>query len=308
MSLPREQRMIAVVLPTEEVRRRLAAQLPDVHLDVWAPGDAHPFPGPVDLLVLPYMMPTADLRHLDGLPIGLVQSQTLGYDGVAEHLPAGLRYSNAVGVHEASTGELALALVLADLRGIPDAVRDARDGAWNHRRRPGLAGRRVLVVGVGGVGREVIARLEPFGVDLVRVARTARDGVHGVDELPALLPHADVVILAVPLGDDTRGLVDADILAAMRDGALLVNVARGPVVDTEALLAELAAGRLRAALDVTDPEPLPPDHPLWTAPGLLVTPHLGGDTAAMDGRVDALVREQVRRIQAGEPPAHLVIG
>lgn len=299
--------MIAVVLPTEEVRRRLAAQLPDVHLEVWAPGGHAPFPGPVDLLVLPYMLAAPELRHLDGLPIGLVQSQTLGYDGVAENLPAGLRYSNAVGVHEASTGELALALVLADLRGIPDAVRDARDGAWNHRRRPGLAGRRVLVVGVGGVGREVITRLEPFGVDLVRVARTARDGVHGVDELPTLLPHADVVILAVPLGDETRGLADAAFLAAMPDGALLVNVARGPVVDTDALLAELTAGRLRAALDVTDPEPLPPGHPLWTAPGLLVTPHLGGDTAAMDGRVDALVREQVRRIQAGEPPAHLVI-
>lgn len=300
--------MVVVVLPTADLRARLAARLPGHRLEVWAPGDWAPFPGPADLLVLPYMIAAPHLRALDGVPVGLVQSQTLGYDGVRDHLPAGLRYCNAVGVHEASTGELALALVLADLRGIPDAVRDATSGAWNHRRRRGLAGRRVLVVGVGGVGREIVARLEPFDVDLVRVARTARDGVHGVDELPHLLSGAEVVILAVPLGEETRGLVDAGFLAAMPDGALLVNVSRGPVVDTEALLAEVSSGRLRAALDVTDPEPLPPDHPLWTTPGVLITPHSGGDTDAMDARVDAVILEQVRRFEAGEPPANLVIG
>ncbi len=300
--------MVVVVLPTADLRARLAARLPGHRLEVWAPGDPALFPGPADLLVLPYMIPAHDLRALDGVPVELVQSQTLGYDGVRDHLPAGLRYCNAVGVHEASTGELALALVLADLRGIPDAVRDATSGAWSHRRRRGLAGRRVLVVGVGGVGREIVARLEPFEVDLVRVARTARDGVHGVDELPRLLPGAEVVILAVPLGDDTRGMVDAGFLAAMPDGALLVNMSRGPVVDTEALLAEVSSGRLRAALDVTDPEPLPPHHSLWTAPGVLITPHSGGDTDAMDARVDAVILEQVRRLEAGEPPANLVIG
>lgn len=299
--------MTAVALPTEALRDRLAPRLPGLRLEVWAPGDAVPFPGPVDLLVLPYMVPPAELRHLDGLSIGLVQSQTLGYDGVAEHLPAGLRYANAVGVHEASTAELALALVLASRRGIPSAVRDAAHGRWDHRRHPGLAGSRVVVVGVGGVGREIIARLAPFDVDVVPVARTARPGVRATSELPDILPGADVVILAVPLGDETRGLVDREFLAAMPDGALLVNVARGPVVDTAALLAELRVGRLHAALDVTDPEPLPADHPLWSAPGLLVTPHLGGDTAAMDGHVDAIVVEQVRRIRAGEPPAHLVV-
>lgn len=300
--------MTAVALPTEALRRRLAPSLPGVRLEVWAPGDGAPFPGPVDLLVLPYMIQATELRHLAGLPIGLVQSQTLGYDGVREHLPAGLRYCNAVDVHEASTGELALALVLASRRGIPEAVRDAGSGTWNHRRHPGLAGSRVVVVGVGGVGREVLDRLAPFGVDAVAVGRSARPGVHAAAELPELLPTADVVILAVPLDDATRGMVDDAFLAAMPDGALLVNVARGPVVDSDALLRHLTSGRLRAALDVTDPEPLPPGHPLWSAPGLLVTPHLGGDTAAMDARVDAVVREQVRRIDAGEPPANLVFG
>lgn len=300
--------MTAVVLPTESMRRRLAPSLPGIRLEVWAPGDDAPFPGPVDLLVLPYMRPASDLRLLEGLPIALVQSQTLGYDGVTDHLPRGMRYCNAVDVHEASTAELTLALVLAARRGIPAAVRDAATGTWNHRRHPGLAGSRVLVIGVGGVGREILARLAPFDVDAVPVGRTARAGVHAAGELPELLPDADVVIVAVPLGPETRGMVDDAFLAAMPDGALLVNIARGPVVDTDALVRHLGAGRLEAALDVTDPEPLPPDHPLWTMPGLLVTPHLGGDTAAMDARIDAVVREQVRRLDEGLPPANLVVG
>jgi phosphoglycerate dehydrogenase-like enzyme len=297
-----------VVVPSDGLRRRLEPQLGDTRVEMWAPGSAEPFPGPADLLLLPYMIPAVELRHLAGLPIGLVQSQTLGYDGVAEHLPAGLRYSNAVDVHEGSTAELTLALILGMLRGVTKAVRDADRGVWDHRRQPGLAGRRVLLLGAGGVGREIIRRIQPFDVELTVVARTARDGVHGLGELPGLLPAAEVVIVAVPLSADTRGFVDAAFLAAMPDGALLVNVSRGPVVDTDALLAELRTERIRAALDVTDPEPLPPDHPLWTAPGVLITPHLGGDTDAMDVRVDRIVVEQVRRIRAGEPPLDLVIG
>jgi phosphoglycerate dehydrogenase-like enzyme len=299
---------VDVVLPSDEVRHRLEPRLDGVRVTVWAPGSAEPFPGPADLLLLPYMIPADGLRRLAGLPVGLVQSQTLGYDGVAENLPAGLRYCNAVDVHEGSTAELTLALILATLRGVPQAVRDADRGVWDHRRQPGLAGRRVLLLGAGGVGREIIRRLAPFDVELTVVARTARDGVHGLDELPGLLGSAEVVIVAVPLSAQTRGLVDGPFLATLPDGALLVNVARGPVVDTDALLAELRTGRIRAALDVTDPEPLPPGHPLWSAPGVLITPHLGGDTDAMDVRVDRIVVEQVRRLRAGEPPLNLVIG
>lgn len=299
--------MISVAVPTADLRARVESRLGDARIVVWVPGDP-PLPDPVDLLVLPYMIPAPELRKLAGMPVRVVQSQTLGYDGVAETLPAEMTYCNAVDVHEGSTAELVLALVLASLRGIPHAVNDARDGAWRHRRQPGLAGRRVLLIGVGGVGREVIRRIEPFDVRLDLVARTARAGVHGVADLPELLPTADVVVVAVPLGDETRGLVDAAFLAAMREGALLVNVARGPVVDTDALVAAVREGRVRAALDVTDPEPLPPGHPLWSLPGVLVTPHLGGDTDAMDTRVDRLVVEQVRRLRAGEPPANVVLG
>ena len=298
--------MISVVVPTAEMSGRLESRLGSARIQVWRLGAAEPFPGPVDLLVLPYMLPAPELARLSGLPVRIAQSQTLGYDGIHDHLPAGVVYCNAVGVHEGSTAELAVALALATLRGIPKAVRDAGQSRWDHQRQPGLAGRRIVLLGVGGVGREVLRRLAPFDVTVELVARTPRAGVHGIDELPGLLPDADVVIVAIPLSASTRQLVDADFLAAMKPGALLVNVSRGGVVDTDALVDALREERVRAALDVTDPEPLPPDHPLWTLPGVVITPHLGGDTDAMDVRIDAIIEEQVRRIGTGEAPLNAV--
>lgn len=278
------------------------AERDDVETVVWRPGEA-PLGRTIDLLVLPYLAPAADLAGLAGQPVRVLQSPMLGHDGVADHLPSGYLYCNAVGVHEAPTAELAVALLLADRRGLAEA---ARASGWDHARHPGLAGQRVLILGAGGVARELVRRLEPFEVALTRVGRTARDGVHGVDELAGLLPEHDAVVLAVPLDDSTRGLVDDAFLARMRDGAVLVNVARGPVVDTDALVAHLRTGRIRAALDVTDPEPLPAGHPLWSTPGTLVTPHVGGDVGSMATRLDAVVDEQLRRLAAGEPPAHVV--
>ena len=169
-----------------------------------------------------------------------------------------------------------MAATLAAQRGIPFFVREQDAGRWSFDARTSLVGARVLIVGAGDIGREIGRMLAGFDVELTYVARTAREGVRSTAELPELLPHADVVILIVPVTPETTGMVDAAFLAAMPDGALLVNAARGVVVDTDALLAELTAGRLRAALDVTDPEPLPPGHPLWSAPGLLLTPHVGG--------------------------------
>jgi phosphoglycerate dehydrogenase-like enzyme len=164
----------------------------------------------------------------------------------------------------------------------------------------------VLIIGYGDIGAAIERRLLPFEVDVVKVARTARDGVHAMGELPALLPDADVVVLVVPLTDETRRLVDATFLATMKDGALLVNVARGGVVDTDALVAELATRRITAALDVTDPEPPPPGHPLWTAPGLLLSPHVGGPTSAFAPRARALVREQLTLFAEGRPLRNVV--
>ncbi|MDQ3627389.1 MAG: 2-hydroxyacid dehydrogenase [Actinomycetota bacterium] len=238
----------------------------------------------------------------------VVQTQTAGVDNVEPHMPPGVTLCNARGVHDASTAELAVALVLASLRGIPDFARAQEQGRWRHERRPALADRSVLIVGYGSIGAALERRLTGFECEIVRVARRPRDGVHEWQDLPDLLGHADVVVLMVPLDDSTRGLVDAGFLARMKDGALLVNVARGAVVDTGALVAECASGRLMAAVDVTDPEPLPPEHPLWRTPGVLVSPHVGGATSAMKPRVTRLVAAQLARFVAGEPLVNVVGG
>jgi phosphoglycerate dehydrogenase-like enzyme len=261
----------------------------------------------VECYVTPYTFDLAPLRLIPRMPkLRVVQALTAGYDHVLPYLPTGVALCNAGGVHDASTAELAVALALAALRGIPDFVRGQDSGEWRYARHDALADRTVLIVGYGGVGAAVERRLAGFEVTVTRVARRARDGVAPMSDLPELLPRADVVVLSVPLTAQTRGMVDREFLARMRDGALLVNVARGPVVNTDALLAELRTGRLRAALDVTDPEPLPPDHPLWTAPGILISPHVGGNSTAFLPRAYRLIVDQLTRYAAGEPLRHQV--
>ncbi|KMS80074.1 dihydrofolate reductase [Streptomyces leeuwenhoekii] len=267
--------------------------------------------------VVPYMKPSPlcvrPLPRMSSLRV--VQTLSAGIDHVEpglKDLPAGVLLCNARGVHEASTAELTLTLILASLRGVPDFVRAQERGEWLGGFRPALADRNVLIVGYGSIGAAIEDRLVPFEVARVaRVARskrtTARGPVHPLTDLPALLPEADVVVLSTPLTETTRGLVDADFLARMRDGALLVNVARGPVVDTEALLAEVGKGRITAALDVTDPEPLPPGHPLWQAPGVLISPHAGGPTSAFRPRAKRLLTDQLRRFLNQEPLRNVML-
>jgi phosphoglycerate dehydrogenase-like enzyme len=236
----------------------------------------------------------------------VVQTLTAGVDNIAARIPDGVTLCSGRGIHDASTAELAVALTLASLRGIPEFVRAQERQEWTFQWRPALADKQVLVVGHGAIGAAIEARLAPFEVEIVRVARSARDGVHAIGELPSLLPGADVVILCLPLTDASRGLVDAAFLARMRRGALLVNVARGAIVVTEDLVAALHAGQVHAAIDVTDPEPLPADSPLWSAPGLLISPHVGGASSAMWPRAHRLVREQLHRYAAGEPLLNVV--
>lgn len=268
--------------------------------------------GRLDLLVPPYMGSAGALAALAGADVGLVQSQSIGYDGVADVLPAGIAFANAAGVHETSTAELALGMMIAAQRGIPEFARHQAAGYWDRGQRPSLADRRVLLVGYGGVGKAIEARLLPFETEVTRLASRARQDaagtIHGIDALYDQLPLHEIVVVSVPLSEDTRQLVDAKFLAAMQDGALLVNVARGQVADTEALLAETASGRLRAALDVTDPEPLPADHPLWTTPGVLITPHVGGASSAMFPRMVKLVRKQIGLLLEGKDPVNVVLG
>jgi phosphoglycerate dehydrogenase-like enzyme len=303
-------RQLRATVPDESMLERLRGVVPEVQLSVWRP-DSGPGPGAaVDLAVLPYMVGPDYLAHLDGRPVRIIQSQMLGHDRVDELLPAGMTYCNAVRVHESSTAELAIALVLASQRGLSTFRDQQAERRWSRFRTPGLLGARVLVVGAGGVGQQVAARLAGFEADVQLVARTSRASTYGpVLAMGAIwdeLPKSDVVILAVPLTDETRGLADARFLGAMRDGALLVNVARGPVVDTDALVREVAAGRLRAALDVVDPEPLPAEHPLWSLDSVLISPHVGGETESMTAAVDRLIVGQLRRLVAGKAPEHVV--
>jgi phosphoglycerate dehydrogenase-like enzyme len=244
---------------------------------------------------------------LESLPrLRLVQLLTAGAEQFVGRLPDGVVLCNARGAHTPSTAEWAVTAALAAQRGIPFFVREQDAGRWSFTTHGSMVGARVLVVGAGDIGQAIGAMLAGFDVELTYVARTARDGVRSTAELPQLLPHADVVIVVVPVTPETTGMVDAAFLAAMPDGALLVNAARGVVVQTDALLAELSRGRLRAALDVTDPEPLPAGHPLWSAPGLLLTPHVGGAVPETNARASAAVTDQLARILAGKPLVNVV--
>ena len=284
-------------------------EIPGLEMVTWDIHEPHPRAEEVAVVVPPYLDPHQRLDLLGTLPrLELVQLLTAGYDNVTPHLPRGVTLCSGGGIHDASTAELALTLILASIRGIPDFVRAQDRHHWIPTRIwPALADRRVLVVGYGKVGRAIAARLLAFETTVTAVATRARDGdelvetVHGIDELPALLPEHDVVVVITPLTDATAGLLDAGFLAAMKDGALLVNVARGKVADTDALLAEAASGRLRVAVDVTDPEPLPADHPLWTTPNVLVSPHVGGASTAFRPRALALVRRQLAAYAEGRP-------
>ncbi|MFE1508513.1 2-hydroxyacid dehydrogenase [Streptomyces sp. NPDC058726] len=284
----------------------------------WDGGEQFPAdPADCAFYVVPYMKPAGvGVRPMPLMrSVRVVQTLSAGTDHVEpglRHLPPGVRLCNARGVHEASTAELTLALILASLRGIPGFVRAQDEGEWRGGFRPALADKSVLIVGYGSIGAAIEDRLVPF--ELARVARVARSArttergpVHPLTELPSLLPQADVIVLSTPLNETTRHLVDAGFLARMKDGALLVNVARGGVVDTKALLNELESGRITAALDVTDPEPLPTEHPLWRAPGVLVTPHVGGPTSAFLPRAERLLRDQLRRYVNQEEPGNVVL-
>ncbi len=307
--------MLTVAVGHADLLARLAAApAAPARLVLWHLGDPVPpgvDPGEVEMVVVPHFFTqAAGYRALHGLPnLRVVQLPSAGYEHAVPLMPPGVILCNGRGVHDAGTAELAVGLLLAMQRGIVDAVGAMATGTWSPRERHSLADRRVMVLGYGSIGAALARRLDPFDVDVVAVAATARQEdrpVHGVAELGSLLPTVDAVVLLVPLSPSTRHLVDATFLAALPDGALVVNMARGGVIDTDALLAELTSGRLRAALDVTDPEPLAPGHPLWSAPHVLITPHLGGMTDATGPRFASLLRRQIARLAAGEEPVNVV--
>lgn len=271
-------------------------------------------PLPAEAAVAEVFVP-AFLRGIDPrevfpqLPkLRLVQLLTAGAERFIGQMPDGVLLSVCRGAHGGSTAEWAVGALLAIYRDFPRFERARQDRRWDYHPTDTVQGKRVLVVGAGNLGEQVRRRVEPFDATVTMVGRHARDGVHGVDELPDLLGDHDAVLVVVPLTEETTGMVDAKFLSRMPDGAILVNAARGPVVDTDAVVAELTSGRLRAALDVTDPEPLPPDHPLWTVPGLLLTPHVAGSCAGFTERAYAVVASEVTRFVAGAEPVNLVRG
>lgn len=274
--------------------------------------DPHDAP-PAELLVTERPLDMARRSRVSRIQ-GLrhVHLLSVGYEWVLDHLPPAVTLSNSRGTVEDSTAEHAMALVLAALRGLPESAQLQGRQEWAPLWTTSLLGSVVLVVGHGGVGKALTDRLAPFRpaavIPVASRARTLPDGrhVHAADELPDLLPTADVVVVTLPHTEETAQLVDTGFLARMKDGALLVNVGRGAVVDTGALLAELSASRLRAALDVTDPEPLPSGHPLWSAPGCLITPHIAGNTSEFQRLATELTVGQVRRMVQGQELLHMV--
>jgi phosphoglycerate dehydrogenase-like enzyme len=240
-----------------------------------------------------------------------IQLQSAGYEGYLRYLRPGVSLLNAAGVHDAGTAELAVGLALVANRHFDRYARNMATGFWELDFGVSLADRRVLIVGYGHIGKAIEQRVSAFEVaSITRVASRARvvDGkaVHGIDELHELLPQADIVFIICPLTPDTAGLFDAAAFERMAPGALLVNVSRGKVVNTDDLLAAVESGRIRAALDVTDPEPLPPDHPLWRTPGVFISPHSGGQCDAMYPRSRKMMAAQLRRLVDGEPLANVV--
>lgn len=236
----------------------------------------------------------------------VIQSPNAGVDDVLKILPAGVTLCNAAGVHDASTAELAVALAIASRRGFASFAADQALQKWGHERRSSLTDSNVAIVGHGNIGKMIRKILSNFEVTITSFSRTGRDGSLTFNHFDQLIPTFDVIILIVPLNDDSYHLMNAKRLAAMKDGAALINVARGAVIDTDALIDELNAGRITAGLDVTDPEPLPVGHPLWSAKNVIITPHVGGDSEAFTPRGRKLVEEQLSRFTNGQELLHVI--
>lgn len=260
----------------------------------------------VEFLVPPY----GSRRVIEALPrlraLRVVQVNSAGVDWIAPSVPEGAVLCSARGTRDAPVAEWVVGAILESYKGLAQLRRQQELAQWKPLMPRELAGSKALIVGYGSIGRAVGERLRPFGVEVTGVASRRRGDTYGVDALDELLPDADIVIVLLPATPETAGLIDKRRLANLKTGALLVNAGRGTVVDTNALCAELESGRLEAALDVTDPEPLPPESPLWRAPNLLLTPHIAGDSPAADQRVYELVGDQIRRHLKGDPLLNVV--
>jgi phosphoglycerate dehydrogenase-like enzyme len=279
-----------------------------IEADVWT--GAEPLPDSkdeVEFIVLPFGFTPQALNRITSLPsLKVIQLMSAGAEHIRPYVPARIILCNARGAHDAATAEWTVGAIIAHLRNFPRFARAQERQEWDFISSESVAGKHVLIVGYGSIGAAVERRLAGWEVTIDRIARNERTGVHPIGELHQMLPQADVVVILLPVTDETRHLVNAEFLGQLKDGALLVNAARGAIVDTDALLKELTSTRIRAALDVTEPEPLPKNHPLWHAPGLLLTPHVGGAVTEARARAYRVVREQLQRYAAGEPLRNVI--
>lgn len=302
-----------------------------LQLNLWVPdqpghetlGDApanvscHRFPasGPLPAAIgeAEFLVPSQHSEELlELLPtmgaLRVVQTLSAGIDWLDGRIPSEVTLCDARGARDEAVAEWVLAAILSSVKLVGEMRDRQRAHRWQWSEAGDLAGKTVTILGYGSIGAAVEGLLEPFGVTVVRVARHARPGVHAVDDLPRLLGRADVLVVALPLTAETDGLLDGGLLGLLPRGALLVNVSRGAIVDNQALLGLLSEERVKAVLDVTDPEPLPPEHPLWDAKGVLITPHMAGDSPLAQQRAWELVGEQVRRYARGEALVNVVRG
>ena len=299
---------ITVWLPDAQAEAIMGG-LPDgMRADVWTGGlDLPASHDEVEVVIPPFPVQYPHLELLADLPkLRLIQLQSAGAEKVLPFVPPGVTLATARGAHDVTVAEWIVSVILAQEHDVPRFVRAQSEQRWDFRLTGDLAGKTVLILGYGSIGEAVAKRLAGFDVNLIPVARHPRPGVRTIDDLPDLLPEADIVVLLVPVTPATERMVDKDFLARLHDGALVVNAARGAIVDTAALLTELQQGRLRAAIDVTDPEPLPPGHPLWAAPGLLLTPHVAGAGGYPLARSMAVAKAQLVRYATGQPLQNLV--
>jgi phosphoglycerate dehydrogenase-like enzyme len=237
----------------------------------------------------------------------VVHYNQAGYEDILPHIPQGVSLSNGTGIHDVSTSELAIGLAIACRRGFAEFMDNQKQGVWKRTRKPALADSHVGIVGYGHIGKRIASLLEMFETKVTAFTRSGSDGSIKIAEFDAYLPKLDVIILILPLTADSKNFMNAERIKKMKDGATLVNVARGAIVDTDALVAELHTGRITAGLDVTDPEPLPAGHPLWSAPNVIISPHVGGDSGAFVPRARTMVQQQLQLLSENKPLLNQII-
>ena len=297
------------LLPDGEVSDGVREILPDQEFGLFSEARTDEELSAVEFYVPPYPGGPAVfemMTRLSGLRV--VQLLTAGVDWILSRTPPGVVLCRAIGVHEASVAEQVIGGVLAMTKDIPAFVRLQTRAEWGHHRVGGLLGLRAVVVGYGAIGKATGDLLSAFGVEVKGVSRSGRPGTFPPSAVSGLLPNCDILVITLPLTDETQGLVDAEMLRLLPDGTLVVNVSRGSVVESAAFERELVSGRLNAYLDVTEPEPLPQESPLWQLPNVLITPHVGGDTALFPRLASQMVAAQMRRYIDGRPLAHQVVG